>query len=179
MRIERVRLRHWKNFETADVKLSPRTFIIGPNGAGKSHLAVVFRDWEKHGARQLENRFSDGTLRLIGMLWMLLEGGSLLLMEEPELSLNHGLVQQLPSVMYRALKGKGNQLLVSTHSPGLLSDKSIGGEEVLIMEPGDGGTVVFAASDREDLRELLEGGMSAADAVLPRINPENIHRVRL
>ena len=34
-------------------------------------------------ARQREDQFSDGALRLVGLLWTLLEGDALLLLEEP------------------------------------------------------------------------------------------------
>lgn len=55
---------------------------------GLPHLEANFSHWRERGAWQRENQLSDGTLRLIGLLWSLMEGNSLLLLEEPELSLN-------------------------------------------------------------------------------------------
>jgi predicted ATPase len=56
--------------------------------SGSPHIEANYAHWRSAGAWQRENQFSDGTLRLIGLLWALMEGSSLLLLEEPELSLN-------------------------------------------------------------------------------------------
>ena len=58
--------------------------------------------------------------------------------------------------------------MISTHSADLLSDKGIGGEEVLLLSPSAEGTDVKVASSIREIRDLLEGGLSIADAVLPR-----------
>src|SRR5260370_28308091 len=36
-------LRNWRNFRSADVRLTERMFIVGPNASGKSNLLDVFR----------------------------------------------------------------------------------------------------------------------------------------
>jgi len=89
---------------------------------GIPHLEAVYAHWRPHGARQREDQFSDGTLRLLGLLWSLLDGDSLLLLEEPELSLNAGIVRKLPGLMYRIQRQKRRQIIISTHNPDLLSD---------------------------------------------------------
>ena len=43
-----------------------------------------------------ETDFSDGTLRLIGLLWALLDAQGPLLLEEPELSLHEAIVRHIP-----------------------------------------------------------------------------------
>ena len=44
MRITRIQLKNWLNFQKLDTgKLGDRVFIIGPNAAGKSNLLEVFR----------------------------------------------------------------------------------------------------------------------------------------
>ena len=140
--------------------------------SGIPHLEATYEHWRPKGAKQREDQFSDGTLRLIGLLWALLEGDSLLLLEEPELSLNSGIVSKLPALMHRLQQQKRSrpkrQVMLSTHSADLLSDKGIGGEEVLILSPGAEGTAVNVASSIREIRGLLEGGLSVADAVLPR-----------
>ncbi len=68
---------------------------------GIPHLVAVYKHWRSQGAKQREDQFSDGTLRLIGLLWALLEGDSLLLLEEPELSLNASIVRKLAPLMYK------------------------------------------------------------------------------
>jgi len=139
--------------------------------SGIPHLEATYEHWRPKGAKQREDQFSDGTLRLIGLLWALLEGDSLLLLEEPELSLNAGIVSKLPALMHRLQqqkKSRQRQVMLSTHSADLLSDEGIGGEEVLILSPSAEGTDVRVSSSIREIRDLLEGGLSIADAVLPR-----------
>lgn len=81
---------------------------------GIPHLEVLYKHWRPHGARQREDQFSDGTLRLLGLLWSLLDGDSLLLLEEPELSLNAGVIRRLPGLMYRIQRQKRRQIIIST-----------------------------------------------------------------
>lgn len=131
------------------------------------------------GAKQREDQFSDGTLRLVGLLWSLLDGDSLLLLEEPELSLNAGIVTKLPAVIYRLQRQRKRQVILSTHSADLLSDKGIGGEEVILLTPSVEGTEVSLASDIKDVRELLEVGLTIAEAVLPRTVPSNVNQLAL
>ena len=73
---------------------------------GRPHLIALYPHWRKRGARQREDQFSDGTLRLIALIWSLLEKESLLLLEEPELSLHQGVVEKLSSLLYRAQSRK-------------------------------------------------------------------------
>jgi predicted ATPase len=146
---------------------------------GIPHLEVVYQHWRPQGAKQREDQFSDGTLRLIGLLWSLLEGDSMLLLEEPELSLNSGIIRKLPALMYRIQRQKKRQIMISTHSSDLLSDAGIGGEEVLLLTPSEEGTKVELASSIAEIRELLEGGLTVADAALPRTIPSNILQLDL
>lgn len=147
--------------------------------AGIPHLEAVYEHWRPHGARQREDQFSDGTLRLLGLLWSLLDGDSLLLLEEPELSLNAGIVKKLPGLMYRIQRQKRRQILISTHSPDLLSDPGIGGEEVLLLTPSNEGTNVKLASSLSDVRDLLEGGLTIAEAALPKTVPPSLGQLDL
>jgi predicted ATPase len=146
---------------------------------GVPHLEAVYKHWRPRGAKQREDQFSDGTLRLIGLLWSLIEGDSMLLLEEPELSLNSGIVRKLPALMYRIQRQKKRQILISTHSSDLLSDPGIGGEEVLLLTPSEEGTKVDLASSIEEIRDLLEGGLTVADAALPRTVPSDILQLDL
>lgn len=146
---------------------------------GIPHLEAVYKHWRPRGAKQREDQFSDGTLRLIGLLWSLIEGDSMLLLEEPELSLNSGIVRKLPALMYRIQRQKRRQILISTHSSDLLSDTGIGGEEVLLLTPSEEGTKVELASSIEEIRDLLEGGLTVADAALPRTVPSDILQLDL
>lgn len=150
--------------------------------SGIPHLEATYKHWRPRGAKQREDQFSDGTLRLIGLLWALLEGESLLLLEEPELSLNAGIVSKLPALMHRLQqqkKSRQRQVMLSTHSADMLSDKGIGGEEVLLLSPSKEGTDVRVASSIREIRDLLEGGLSVADAVLPRTVPRDAYQMVL
>jgi len=55
---------------------------------GVPHLKAKYDHWRSKGAWQTEADFSDGTLRLMGLLWALLDGTGPLILEEPELSLH-------------------------------------------------------------------------------------------
>ena len=149
---------------------------------GIPHLEAVYQHWRPHGAKQREDQFSDGTLRLIGLLWSLLESDSMLLLEEPELSLNSGIIRKLPALMYRVQKQKKRQMrqiMISTHSSDLLSDAGIGGEEVLLLTPDEDGTRVELASSIREIKDLLQGGLTIADAALPRVVPRNMAQLDL
>jgi predicted ATPase len=139
----------------------------------------VYEHWRPKGAKQREDQFSDGTLRLIGLLWSLLDGDSLLLLEEPELSLNSGIVSGLPALIHRIQKLRKRQVILSTHSADLLSDMGIAGEEVLLLTPSVEGTKVDLASSIKDVKALLEGGLSVAEAALPRTTPPRANQLDL
>jgi hypothetical protein len=46
---------------------------------GTPHLRGKYEHWRPQGAWQTEEQFSDGTLRLMGLLWVAMEGGGPLL----------------------------------------------------------------------------------------------------
>ena len=147
--------------------------------SGRPHLEALYSHWRPNAGWQREDQFSDGTLRLIGLLWSLLEEDSLLLLEEPEQSLNAGIVSQLGAVIHRMQKRRRRQVLISTHSDDLLADPGIDGREVLMLIPAAEGTEVRVASDVEDIRVLLESGFTASEAILPRSNPIGANQLSL
>jgi len=171
---EKTRSSRLKKIESTLHKVVPQlkelSFIKDETGA--PHLEAVYEHWRPKAGKQREDQFSDGTLRLIALLWSLQDGRSPLLLEEPELSLNAGIVRKLAPVISKLQTQTKRQVILSTHSPDLLSDKGIGGEEVLILIPGPEGTQVQLASNMDEIRDLLEGGLSIADAVLPVTNPQ-------
>jgi len=146
---------------------------------GTPHLEARYKHWRGHGARQREDQFSDGTLRLLGIIWSLLEGKSLLLLEEPELSLNVGVVAQLAPMIHTAQRKKKQQVLISTHSDTLLSDSGIGGEEVLLVSPGKEGSTVKNAKDIQEISSLLEQGFPVGEVLMSKTKPEGVERMGL
>jgi predicted ATPase len=146
---------------------------------GAPHLKALYEHWRPKGAWQDEKLFSDGTLRFLGFLWSLLNGQGPLLLEEPELSLHPGIVRRLARVIYRLQKSKDRQVLVSTHSFDLVSDKGIGAEEVLLLKPTKEGTKAFVGKDDMQIRKLLQEGASVAEAVLPVTEPRDAQQLEL
>jgi predicted ATPase len=147
--------------------------------AGVPHLEAVDEHWRPNAGRQREDQFSDGTLRMIAMFWLLLEGDAPLLLEEPELSLHSQIVRKLPGLIFRLQRKRKRQILISTHSWDLLSDRGIGGEEVIMLEPGLEGTKAVLASDETQVRRMLESGLTIADAALPKTAPAGLRQLDL
>ncbi len=146
---------------------------------GRPHLRGRYEHWRPDAGWQNEAQFSDGTLRLLGLLWSVLDGTGPLLLEEPELSLHEAVARHLPAMMWRATRKSRRQLLISTHSAALLSEKSIGAEEVLLLKPAEEGTDVSVAADHKEIMALLAGGVSLGEAVLPRVAPERPEQLLL
>jgi predicted ATPase len=146
---------------------------------GTPHLRGKYHHWRPQGAWQTEEQFSDGTLRLMGLLSAALEKQGPLLLEEPELSLHAEIVRVLPQMLARAQRRTGRQIFMSTHSPDLLRDEGIGLDEVLLLTPGGEGTTVTTAAAVSDIRDLLEGGLSLADVVVPKTRPEHVGQLTL
>jgi predicted ATPase len=147
---------------------------------GDPHLEAVYRHWRPHAGHQREDQFSDGTLRLIGLLWALLDGDSLLLLEEPELSLHSEIVKKLPALIWRLQRKRSRQVLLSSHSTELFSDKGIRAEEVVLLQPhGSEGTIVKLASGLKEVTDLLENGLSMAEIVPPMTAPEKSNQLSL
>jgi len=142
--------------------------------AGVPHLEAIYEHWRPNAGRQREDQFSDGTIRLIGLFWSLLDGDAPLLLEEPELSLHSSIVAKLPGLFHKLGRRKKRQLIVSTHSWDLLSEKGIGGEEVVMLQPDKNGAKAVLASSISEVGDLLDADLSIADAVLPRTAPEQI-----
>jgi predicted ATPase len=143
---------------------------------GVPHLKGRYKHWRKSGAFHDETQFSDGTLRLIGLFWSLLDGTGPLLLEEPELSLHPAIVGQLPTLMASVMVRRQRQIIVSTHAPDMLRDESIAADELIVLYPGDHGSVVQTGSDFEDLRVLMEEGLTA-DTALSMVAPPDAARL--
>jgi predicted ATPase len=148
---------------------------VNRDNFGMPHLVGLFEHWRPQAAcdKQNETQFSDGTLRLFGLLWSLFEGDGPLLMEEPELSLHSEVVSRLPQMIERINRQRKikRQVIISTHSEEILSGPGIGGEEVLRLEPSTDGTLFKSTKDDPDEMEQLQNGLTIADVVLPKSAP--------
>lgn len=146
---------------------------------GLWHLKANYAHWRPQGAWQDERSFSDGTLRLIGILWAVVEAGGPLILEEPELSLHPGVVERIPAMFQHMQQASGRQVLITTHSERLLQDSGIGLDEIHMLIPGSEATEVIACSDREDIRALVEAGLPPGEAIMPKVAPPAAHQLSL
>ncbi len=150
---------------------------------GIPHLQGKYRHWRHRGAWQTEADFSDGTLRLIGLLWALLDEGGPLLLEEPELSLHPAVVQYIPLMIGNILRdsrrqGQARQVILSTYSRELLSE-GVAADEIVLFFPGAEGTTVKVGVDIQQIKILLEAGETPGDVVIPYTQPEKAERLAL
>jgi predicted ATPase len=146
---------------------------------GTPHLRGKYEHWRPQGAWQTEGDFSDGTLRLLGLLWATLDGAGPLLLEEPELSLHPEVVRYIPQMFARVQRRSGRQILVSTHSRDLLQDDGIGFDEVFELSPQTEGTTVHGTNEDGEIEALVRGGLTLAEAVMPRTRPPRAAQLSL
>jgi predicted ATPase len=149
---------------------------------GIPHLYGNYEHWRPKGAWQTEADFSDGTLRLMGLLWSLLDGSGPLLLEEPELSLHPEIVRYVPQIMLRVQRGRKRmvrQLFLSTHSSDLLRDEGIAADEVLLFIPSKEGSMAQVGAEIAEVRQLLEAGLTVAEVVIPRTRPPDAVQLSL
>lgn len=144
---------------------------------GVPHIEARFKHWRKTGAKQNEQVFSDGTLRLIGFLFALLDGNGVILLEEPESNLHSGIVKQIPEFVAQMQRGKNRQVIITTHSYEILSNNGISSSEIIVLEPASEGTNVYIGAQNDEIVHMLDAGFTVADAVIPITEPKNISQI--
>lgn len=146
---------------------------------GAPHLEALYKHWRPDAGWQREDQFSDGTLRLLGIMWILLEGDSLLLLEEPELSLNEAIVRRIPPLLWQMQRKARHrrQVFVTTHSEALLEHSSIDPRDVLRLEPTADGTRVLPASEQE--LQLVAHGYTVAQAMAGKVRPAQVDQLAI
>jgi predicted ATPase len=147
--------------------------------SGTPHLEALYEHWRPDAGWQREDQFSDGTLRLLGIMWSLLEGDSLLLLEEPELSLNEDIVRQIHHLLWRMQRQAKyrRQVFVTTHSEAMLQDQSIDAREVIRLEPTKDGTVAHETSEND--LNLIKSGYTVAEVLLSKAKPAKVDQLKL
>lgn len=156
-------------------QLDKLAFVKDENGL--YHLEAKYMHWRAQGSKQTEMQFSDGTLRLIGFLFAILSGNGIILLEEPEINLHSGVVAQLPEFIAKMQRVKKRQILITTHSYDILSNAGIDGSEVILLENTAAGTEAKPISEIEDIRNILQAGLTVADAVIPRTKPSEVENI--
>lgn len=146
---------------------------------GSPHLEALYEHWRPDAGWQREDQFSDGTLRLLGIMWSLLEGNSLLLLEEPELSLNEDIVRQIHPLIWRLQRQAKyrRQVFITTHSEALLQEKAIDPREVIRLEATRDGTRAIESSEED--KALIAAGYSIAETLLPKVKPAQVDQLSL
>ena len=154
--------------------------FIRDENTGRPHLEAKYSHHRPHAGWQREDQLSDGTLRLIALFWLLMEGESLLLLEEPELSLDEEIVRNLPRLIdrvSRSTKKRQRQIVITTHSQALLDNPAIDGRSILRIERFHEGTNISAPT--ADELELMRSGISAAEVLLPQAHPKGVGSMAL
>ena len=153
-----------------------------PDEMGVPHFEATFKQWRGQGVKHLEKHFSDGTLRLIGLLWALQDGNKPILLEEPELSLHAAIIMRLPDIIYQLQKKKSGkrQVIITTHSHEILNNKGISAEEVLLITTeGEEGSKIIECAKLPEVKTYLQYGNPIGDLVISRTAPKNIHQLTL
>jgi predicted ATPase len=125
----------------------------------------------KHPWRFLAQHRSDGTLRALGVLVALFQGNrdyapTLVGIEEPETALHPAASAALREALTRA---SGNaQMIVTSHSPDLLDDRTIGVDAFLavVSEGGETRIAPIDEASRKVMRQQLffRGGAGASES---------------
>ena len=163
-----------KKIQTALSSVVPEfsELVFDRDKVGAPHLKANYKHWRPKGAWQEESLFSDGTLRLIGLLWFLYEpseDSQVLLLEEPEISLNEEIVKGLHKIFTKSSRfaKKKKQFLISTHSYAMLQDESIDATQIIILKSAGEGTRAQLASDNAQIVAQMKAGFSPSEVVLP------------
>jgi predicted ATPase len=145
---------------------------------GIPHVETRYNHWRAKGNIQREDQLSDGTLRLIGLLWSLLDGTETVLLEEPEINLHSEIIKRLPEFIYKMQRKKNNirQVIITTHSYDLLDNKTIGLDEVIVLVPTPEGTKITSANQLPAVKKIIQAGFTMAEATTPVTKPNGISK---
>ncbi len=150
---------------------------IEVDSAGRPHLTAGYRNWRVNPTRHNETEFSDGTLRLIGLLWTVVStpaNGGVLLLEEPELSLDAAIVRTLPAVLASTQRDSELQVMLSTHAPELLDDEGVLADEVLVLRVTSDGTTAALLSEIKEVAGDVEADLPTSDIVRGLFAPQDL-----
>jgi len=153
------------------------SLAINVDSTGHPHLVAGYRNWRVTPAQQTEVEFSDGTLRLIGLLWTLVSApanGGILLLEEPELSLHSAIVRTLPTVLAMTQRDRDLQVIISTHAPELLDDEGVLADEVLLLRVTSDGSTAALLSEIDEVVDEVDAGLPNSEVVYGLIAPGDL-----
>ena len=142
---------------------------------------VFYSDTPVRGASGVysHEQFSEGTLRLLGLLFDLAtlpRDTSVVLIEEPETFLQASVVRSLPSLLAEVAMNRDVQMVISTHSPELIDSELVLPSQVLMLRSENGETTGELLSQSNDprIKAVVSAGLPKSqgiDAVTGRTIP--------
>lgn len=133
---------------------------------------VVYSDIPELGARGIysHEQFSEGTLRLLGMLFELATlppSASIVLIEEPETFLQSSVIRSLPSFLAEVALNHDVQMVISTHSPELIDSELVLPSQVLVLHSENGETTGELLSQSNDPRicAVISAGFPKSEGI--------------
>ena len=118
---------------------------------------VFYSDTPVRGASGVysHEQFSEGTLRLLGLLFDLAtlpRDTSVVLIEEPETFLQASVVRSLPLLLAEVAMNRDVQMVISTHSPELIDSELVLPSQVLMLRSENDATTGELLSQSNDPR---------------------------
>lgn len=160
---------------TAVPQLENLSFVKDEKGV--PHIEAKYNHWRAKGSKQNEKMFSDGTIRLIGFLFAMLDGSGIILLEEPETNLHTAIIEAIPEFVAKVQRNKKRQVIITTHSYEILSNQGIRADELVILRPTSEGTVAINAKTDDTVSAMLDAGLTAADAAMSETKAQNVNDI--
>ena len=133
---------------------------------------VFYSDTPVRGASGVysHEQFSEGTLRLLGMLFDLAtlpRDTSVVLIEEPETFLQASVVRSLPSLLAEVAVNRDVQMVISTHSPELIDSELVLPSQVLMLRSENGETTGELLSESNDprIKAVVSAGLPKSQGI--------------
>ena len=133
---------------------------------------VFYSDTPDPGARGVysHEQFSEGTLRLLGMLFdlaMLPLTTSIVLIEEPETFLQASVVRSMSSFLAEVAMNHDVQMVISTHSPELIDSEVVLPSEVLMLRSQNGETTgeLLSQSSEPRIQAVLSADLPKSEGI--------------
>ena len=133
---------------------------------------VFYSDTPMRGASGVysHEQFSEGTLRLLGLLFDLAtlpRVTSVVLIEEPETFLQASVVRSLPSLLAEVAMNRDVQMIISTHSPELIDSELVLPSQVLMLRSENGETTGELLSESNDprIKAVVSAGLPKSQGI--------------
>jgi len=133
---------------------------------------VFYSDTPVRGASGVysHEQFSEGTLRLLGLLFDLAtlpRDTSVVLIEEPETFLQASVVRSLPSLLAEVAMNRDVQMIISTHSPELIDSELVLPSQVLMLRSENGETTgqLLSESTGPRIKAVVSAGLPKSQGI--------------